>query len=61
MGLCVCVGVCVCSAAALAAAAALATVTAYFSANYIQIADADSIEKDIESFKLSEKLKTEMT
>lgn len=59
MGLCVCVGVCVCSAAALAAA--LATVTAYFSANYIQIADAHSIEKDIESFKLSEKLKTEMT
>jgi len=48
MGLCVCVGVCVCSAAALAAAAALATVTAYFSANYIQIADAHSIEKDIE-------------
>jgi hypothetical protein len=57
MGLCVCVGVCVCTAAA----AALATVTAYFSANYIQIADAHSIEKDIESFKLSEKLKTEMT
>ena len=42
MGLCVCVGVCVCTAAALA------TVTAYFSANYIQIADAHSIEKDIE-------------
>jgi len=57
MGLCVCVGVCVCTAAA----AALATVTAYFSANYIQIADAHSIEKDIESFTLSEKLKTEMT
>jgi hypothetical protein len=62
MGLCVCVGVCVCTAAA--AAAALATVTAvlsaYFSTNYVQIADANSIEKDIESFKLSEKLKTEM-
>lgn len=39
MGLCVCVGVCVCSAAALAT---------YFSANYIQIAEANSIEKDIE-------------
>jgi hypothetical protein len=44
MGLCVCVGVCVCSAAALATA----TAAAYFSANYIQIADANSIEKDIE-------------
>jgi hypothetical protein len=62
MGLCVCVGVCVCTAAALATvtAAALATVTAYFSTNYVQIADAHSIEKGIESFKLSEKLKPEM-
>jgi hypothetical protein len=58
MGLCVCVGVCVCTAAALATVTA--TVTAYFSTNYVQIADAHSIEKGIESFKLSEKLKPEM-
>lgn len=60
MGLCVCVGVCVCTAAAAAAATATSALSAYFSANYIQIADANSIEKDIESFTLSEKLKTEM-
>jgi hypothetical protein len=48
MGICVCVGVCVCTAVATVTSAALATVTAYFSANYIQIADAHSIEKDIE-------------
>jgi urea transporter len=48
MGLCVCVGVCVCSAAALATVTAV--LSAYFSTNYVQIADAHSIEKGIESF-----------